>query len=134
MSELKDTGTRIKYGEDAAFREPTTNKGQFDLLCTQMIYRQALHLERGSYKYQKRNWENGMPVSRCIDSALRHLTQYMMGWNDEPHLDAAIWNLAAITYYEHKRPDLMDLPERKDMSLDELQKYCIFKPEEKEYD
>jgi DNA-directed RNA polymerase subunit RPC12/RpoP len=71
-----------------------------------------------------------MPVSRCIDSAIRHLTQYILGWNDEPHLDAAIWNLTAIAYYEYKYPELMDLPERKNLPLEEIQKYCIFKPSE----
>ena len=121
---LQDSGERITYGTGKAMREPTTDNGRFDLLCTQMMYRQALHNERGSIKYADRNWEKGMPVSRCIDSALRHVTKYMMGCNDEPHLDAAIWNLAAITYYEHKYPELMDLPERASMSVAEIQKYC----------
>ena len=122
---LSDNGWRITYGGNRAMREPTTGNGRFDLLCTQMLYRQALHNERGSIKYADRNWEKGMPVSRCMDSALRHMVKYMMGCNDEPHLDAAIWNLAAITYYEHKYPELMDLPERASMPIEELQKYCV---------
>ena len=126
--QIHDSGERIDYGEGKAMREPTIGNGRFDLLCTQMLYRQALHNEIGGQKYADRNWEKGMPVSRCIDSALRHLTKYIMGWNDEPHLDAAIWNLAAITYYEHKYPELMDLPERASMSVKEIQKYCVSEP------
>ena len=120
---LGDSGERISYGNGKAMREPTTGNGRFDLLCMQMLYRQAIHNEKGSQKYADRNWEKGMPVSRCMDSALRHLTKYIMGCNDEPHLDAAIWNLSAITYYEHKYPELMDLPERASMSVEEIQKY-----------
>jgi hypothetical protein len=132
MSELKDSGARVSYGEGKAVRDVTTDKGRFDLICMQMLYRQAKHMEGGAKKYDSRNWEQGMDVSRCIDAAMRHLTQYIMGWNDEPHLDAAIWNLAAITYYEYKMPELMDLPERKDIPLHELQKYCVFPPDENE--
>ena len=131
-TDVKDSGKRISYGNENATREPTDGSGRFDLLCMQMLYRQALHNEKGGQKYADRNWEKGMPVSRCIDSALRHLTKYIMGWNDEPHLDAAIWNLAAIAYYEHKYPELMDLPERASMSVKEIQKYCIGSPKGQE--
>ncbi len=132
QEKLVDSGARISYGEDRAIRDPTTGKGRFDALCMQMLYRQAKHYEKGEEKYGDcRNWEKGMSISRCIDSAIRHIIQYVMGWNDEPHLDAAIWNLGVITYYEHRYPELMDLPERKKMSIEELQKYCVFAPGEK---
>ena len=70
-----------------------------------------------------------MSISRCMDSALRHITKYIAGWNDEPHLDAAIWNLAAVMFYEFEHPELMDLPERAKMSKEEIQKWCKFREE-----
>lgn len=123
---LKDSGQRQQF-ETGAVRDSETGKGRFDLLPTQLLFRLAQHYERGAVKYDDRNWEKGMSISRCIDSALRHITKYIAGWNDEPHLDAAIWNLAAVMFYEFEHPELMDLPDRKDLGLEEIQKWCRFK-------
>lgn len=35
--------------------------------------RLAQHYENGAQKYADRNWEKGMPFSRYVDSAKRHL-------------------------------------------------------------
>lgn len=123
---LKDSGERETF-YTGAVRDSETGKGRFDLIPTQLLFRLAKHYERGSVKYCDRNWEKGMSVSRCMDSALRHLTKYIAGWNDEPHLDAAIWNLAAIMFYEFEHPELMDLPDRQKLSVEEIQKWCKFK-------
>jgi len=48
-----------------------------------------------------------------------------MGCNDEPHLTACLWNIAAIMHYEYAFPETMDLPDRMHMPLRELQKYCV---------
>ena len=56
----------------------------------------ALQMEKGAKKYSARNWEKGMPLSRFADSAMRHLLKYIAGYDDEPHLDAAIWNVLCL--------------------------------------
>ena len=114
---LKDSGERRQF-ETGAVRDRAVGKGRFDLLSTQMLMRLARHYEAGSIKYSDRNWENGMPFSVYVDAAMRHLVKYIAGWNDEDHLAAAIWNLAALVFQEEKNPGLDDLPERKREAVD----------------
>jgi len=108
---LKDSGERRQF-ESGAVRDRAVGKGRYDLLSTQMLMRLARHYEAGAIKYSNRNWEKGMPISIYVDAAMRHLVKYIAGWNDEDHLAAAIWNLAAIMFMEDKWPELQDLPER----------------------
>ena len=58
----------------------------------------ARYMELGATKYGDRNWEKGQPLSRYLDSACRHLSKYMMGMRDEPHLLACRWNIAAYLW------------------------------------
>lgn len=73
-------------------------------------------MENGAIKYGDRNWEKGQPLSRYIDSALRHIQKFMMGFRDEDHLAAARWNLGALMHTERMirdgtlPPTLNDLP------------------------
>ena len=114
---LKDSGERRVF-ETGAVRDRAVGKGRFDLLSSQMLMRLARHYEAGSIKYSDRNWENGMPFSVYVDAAMRHLVKYIAGWNDEDHLAAAIWNLAALMFQEEKNPGLDDLPDRKREAVD----------------
>lgn len=58
-----------------------------------------------------RNWEKGMPFSRYIDSAKRHLDKYIMGMTDEDHLAAAAWNIFAIMHHQELgQTELDDMP------------------------
>lgn len=108
---INDSGERISYGENKAVREPSTGKGRFDLITPFGLARLARWYELGSQKYSERNWEKGIPFSRCFDSAMRHMNKYMMGMTDEDHLAAACWNLLAIMHYEENgQKDLDDLP------------------------
>jgi len=90
---LKDSGTR-KVFETGANRDLSSGKGRFDLLPPATIRALAIHYEKGCDKYGPRNWEKGIPISRFIDSAMRHLLQFMDGMDDENHLIAALWNIA----------------------------------------
>lgn len=122
---LKDSGERRQF-DSGAIRDRAAGKGRFDLIPTQLLFRLARHYEAGSIKYSDRNWEKGMPISVYIDSALRHMFKYIAGWNDEDHLAAAIWNLAAIMFMEDEMPHLQDLPDRIDKTL----KWVIEREEE----
>lgn len=58
-----------------------------------------------------RNWERGMPFSRYVDSAKRHLDKFIMGMTDEDHLAAAVWNLCAIMHHQELgQLELDDMP------------------------
>lgn len=93
--QLKDSGTRRGFATGAV-RDGATGKGRFDLLPYFGILAAAMQMERGSVKYSARNWEQGMPLSVFLDSALRHGMKMMAGFDDEPHLDAMIWNVMCL--------------------------------------
>lgn len=94
-SKLPDSGRRMAFGT-GAIREPAQDKGRFDLLSPESIAALARHFEAGAKKYPPRNWEQGTPLSRFTDSALRHMFQFMEGKTDEDHLIAAAWNVMAL--------------------------------------
>ena len=79
---IDDGGQRISYGEGKAIREPSTGKGRYDLISPFATRRLARWYELGAQKYADRNWEKGIPFSRYVDSAKRHLDKYIMGMND----------------------------------------------------
>lgn len=96
-------------------RSDRSGKGRFDLIPPCAIKRLALRYEGGAVAHGSRNWEKGMSVERCYDSAVRHLLQWGDGQKDEDHLAAAMWNLCAIMYMEEKMPEFVDLPSRKEV-------------------
>lgn len=109
--QLVDSGERISYGEGMAIREPNEEKGRYDLISPFAMRRIAVHYQRGAAKYEDRNWEKGMPFSRYVDSAKRHLDQFVMGMTDEDHLAAACWNLIAIMHHQELgQMELDDMP------------------------
>ena len=92
----KDSGNRKEFSS-GALRDRPIGKGMFHLISFIGLRRLALRHEVGSLKYgDGRNWEKGMPISNFIDSALRHICDYMDGKDDEDHLAAAVWNLMCI--------------------------------------
>lgn len=115
MSELKgkinDSGERITYGEGMAMREPSTGKGRYDLVSPFATRRLAEWYELGAKKYADRNWEKGMPYSRYVDSAKRHLDKFVMGMEDEDHLAAVVFNVFAIMHHQELgQIELDDMP------------------------
>lgn len=111
---IDDSGERISYGEGKAVREPAKGKGRFDLITPFGLARLARWYELGAQKYSDRNWEKGMPFSRYLDSALRHLNKFTMGMNDEDHLAAACWNVLCIMHHQEiGQFELDDLPHYK---------------------
>lgn len=108
---IVDNGIRISYGKDRATREPSDGKGRFDLITPYGLRRLAVWYELGAKKYADRNWEKGIPFSRYLDSALRHLNKFAMGMNDEDHLAAACWNIMSIMHHQERgESELDDLP------------------------
>jgi len=99
-------------------REAATGKGAYYLLPPEGIHRLAKHYESGAKKYNPRNWEKGIPFSRCSDSMLRHAFQWLAGDMSEDHLAAVAWNAMAIMTYQERiekgtlPADLDDMPSK----------------------
>jgi hypothetical protein len=106
-----DSGQRREF-ETGAVRDMAEGKGRYDLLPWEAIEELAKHCERGAIKYGERNCEKGIPISSLIDSAFRHLSKYMQGAQDEPHLVAAMWNIAFAILMEKENPDMQNIPNR----------------------
>ena len=104
----------MKEYETGAVREDKTGKGRCDLLPMCALIRLSKHCEKGSEDHGERNWEKGLPMHSFIDSALRHLFKYVDGQNDEDHLCAAAWNIICAMWTEEKRPEMQDIPTRKE--------------------
>lgn len=113
---LKDSGHREEF-DTGSRRDTRDGKGRYDLMSPFTLARDARLLELGATKYGERNWEKGQPISRFIDSAMRHLLRYLEGYRDEDHLAAARWNIGAIMHMETMiargivPAELMDLPD-----------------------
>lgn len=92
-----------------AQRADASGKGKYVLISPVAMRRVAGVYERGAAAYGENNWKKGMPMSRVLDSAIRHLYQYLGGDRSEDHLAQAMWNVAAAIHFEEKRPELNDL-------------------------
>lgn len=108
--ELKDSGAREQF-DTGAKRDTQESKPRPDLISPFSIERLAWVFARGAEKYDEHNWMKGIPFSRCLASAERHLMQFKQGDTDEDHLAQAVWNLMAILHYQEVGPEgLDDLP------------------------
>ena len=68
----------------------------------------AKHFENGALKYGEHNWEKGIPISRYIDSALRHLMKDLAGETDEDHAAAFVWNCMCAAWTMEHLPEMDD--------------------------
>lgn len=105
---VKDSGQRQNF-ETGAKRDTQDGKPRFDLVPPLALQRVAMHYTNGAKKYDEHNWVKGIPRSRCIASALRHLYQLIMGDRTEDHASAVVFNMLCIIHYEEVgRTDLND--------------------------
>jgi hypothetical protein len=110
--ELKDTGERTVSSTGALKESKSKGKGSFHLLPVVVMRKLAEHYRKGAEKYTvkdnegnivssgDRNWEKGTALSVCVDSAMRHLCQFIEGMEDEDHAVAACWWLCALIHYK----------------------------------
>lgn len=108
-SGIKDSGARREF-ETGAVRDIQEGKGRMDLLPWAAIMEISKHCEKGAEKYGEHNVDRGIPTHSLCDSAARHLAKFIDGWDDEPHLLAAAWNLLWAIQMEVKYPELCDVP------------------------
>ena len=99
------------------YKDKTYSEGspiKQDLIFAKAMMDLSVHYKNGALKYAERNWEKGLPVHSFIDSAIRHLCKEMLGWDDEPHDIAVMWNLYGAIWTLQHYPHLNDLPNYKD--------------------
>ncbi len=101
---VNDSGMRETF-DTGSKRDTRAGKGRFDLIAPHALKRLAQHYENGAVKYGDRNWEKGQPVSRYLDSAIRHLYDYLAGDRSEDHLAAVAWNAMAAIETEKRVRD-----------------------------
>ncbi len=112
---LKDSGTRTKFNSGAV-RDAQGGKGRMELLPVRAIISLSKIFEAGAIKYAPNNWRKGIPLSRYMDSGLRHAMKYLKGERDEDHLHQAIWNFCCLSETQEMieegllPADLNDLP------------------------
>jgi hypothetical protein len=99
FKEVKDSGKRQEFSTGSV-RDTRTGKGRFDLISPIALKRLAQHYENGSIKYGDRNWEKGQPLSRYVDSLIRHAYCLLEGKADEDHASAIGWNAMAYVHTE----------------------------------
>lgn len=109
LPNVKDAGQRQLY-KSGANRDNPSGKGRMDLLPAEALLRLSRWYEAGALKYGENNWQKGMPNSRYVDAALRHIFKYLAGCQDEDHLSAAAWNILAVMFNEHNMPEQQDIP------------------------
>jgi len=117
---IPDSGKRRKF-TTGSVRDNRDGKGRFDLLSPIALRRLALRMESGIITYGERNWEKGQPLMSYLDSAIRHIQDFIEDKmcsvdHIEDHMGAALWNIHSFIHTEEmiKRgclPDeLNDLP------------------------
>ncbi len=121
FTKVESTGRPNEKFPTGSVRDSREGRGRYDLLPPEAIYRLAVHFANGAVKYGDRNWEKGQPLSRYLDSALRHLFRYLSGSRAEDHLAAVAWNALCCIQTEHwinkgKLPQELD-----DMNVVEVQ-------------
>ena len=106
---IKDSGERMEF-KSGAVRDMHDGKGRMDLLPWAAIMEVSKHCEAGAKKYGEHNVDKGIPTHSLLDSAMRHAAKYLEGYDDEPHLVAAAWNLLWAIEMEINYPECVDTP------------------------
>lgn len=118
---IKDSGDRTQF-DTGAVRDMHSGKGRMDLLPMSALIELSKHCEDGAEKYGEHNVDKGIPQHSLCDSAMRHLTKYMRGDQDEDHLRAAAWNIMWALDQTVTHPELNDLVWNKGENEDESTK------------
>lgn len=109
VNAIADSGNRREF-DTGAVRDIQEGKGRMDLLPWAAIMEISKHCENGAKKYGEHNVDKGIPTNSLCDSAARHLAKYLDGWEDEPHLLAAAWNLLWAIEMTIKHPEVVNTP------------------------
>lgn len=118
--DLKQSGNKQQFSTGAQ-RDSAAGKSRLDLISPLFLNRLGILLAKGADHYGERNWEKGMPLSRLLSSACRHLNQLLDGQEDEDHAIQCTFNLMAYVHTLHRirsgslPAELDDLPREKNL-------------------
>jgi hypothetical protein len=101
---VKDSGKRQEY-KSGMVRDTQDDKPDYTLIDMTFLKRLAAHMTKGAKKYGRRNWQNANSeeeLERFKSSALRHMMQWLAGEEEEDHMAAVAFNLAAAEYVKEK--------------------------------
>jgi hypothetical protein len=108
---IKDSGQRTEFSTGAV-RDMSSGKGDMLSMPWKALLRLSRHYENGARKYRRFNYMLGIPTSSFIDSAMRHLADYLSGEDSEDHLAACCFNVLGAMLMEAEHPELCDIPMR----------------------
>ena len=97
--DLKSSGSEESFGTGAV-RDTSDDKSCLELISPFFEKRLGDWLSKGAVRYQRRNWEKGIPIERCLGSLMRHLNAYRAGKTDEDHISAVACNVMFIIHNE----------------------------------
>jgi hypothetical protein len=107
---VKSDGNVQDSFQSGAVRDTQKGKPRYDLISPFFLKRLAVLMAKGAEHYGDRNWEKGIPSSRCVASLDRHINQWKMGDTDEDHLIQAAFNIMAIVHNEEYNHEFHDMP------------------------
>lgn len=73
-----------------------------------MILEVSKHFEEGAKKYGEYNWQKGISIHSFMNSAIRHLLKHRLGWDDESHDKAFVWNVMCAIWTMIHKPEWDD--------------------------
>lgn len=128
MSEYitRDSGERQDFNSGAR-RDISTGKTRPDLISPKARKRWGDLMARGAEKYGANNWTLGMPMTRFLESAHRHLLAYELGDRGEDHLSAVLFNIGAMIHFEGTEWD--DINEKPQPTMKTLYEQIELQPE-----
>ena len=127
---MHDSGQRQEFTAGAV-RDTAEGKSRPDLISPFALWRLGIWLMLGAKKYNERNWEKGIPNSRCFASLVRHTLLWLMGHKGEDHLAAMACNITFLMHNEMAveigllPPEIDDMPkylQKKGIKLDVLER------------
>lgn len=88
-------------------------KPSITLIPKDALWGAAQALTFGAAKYGRHNFREGLAYSRLADAAMRHITAYMEGEDNDPesglcHVDHAMASLAMLRFMTVHRKDMDD--------------------------
>lgn len=83
-------------------------KERVDLIPADALMELGRVYGAGAKKYAERNWERGMPWSKCLGPLMRHLFKWMNGEkidseDGQLHIAKVAWNAIALLTYELRK-------------------------------
>lgn len=109
-------------------------KNRLDLIPPEWFWGLGVVMTQGAKKYEDRNWEQGMPWSKCWGPALRHAFKWLLGerYDEETgchHLLMVAWNVLALFTYDMRKIGMDDLKRPAPGLIEIITAFCQVEPD-----